>query len=135
MLEKVVSYARNTQQIFVAQCLWWLASIIGPEQGKVTHIDNHMEWSDTMIDEVLWPVINLHYKIQCDRSVSSTPRDIQEDPQLGPNRNFIHPKCMAQLDNTLPDIMVFNLKAGEQIEPLRIVDTTKQFSRKAYKER
>jgi hypothetical protein len=32
-LEKIISYARRTQQIFVAQCVWWLASIIGLEQG------------------------------------------------------------------------------------------------------
>jgi hypothetical protein len=29
--EKVLSYARRNQQIFVAQCIWWLASIIGLE--------------------------------------------------------------------------------------------------------
>jgi len=39
-LEKVISYARGTQQIFVAQCVWWLASIIGLEQGLITYIDN-----------------------------------------------------------------------------------------------
>jgi len=26
-LEKSIAYARRTQQIFVAQCVWWLASI------------------------------------------------------------------------------------------------------------
>jgi len=39
-LEKVISYARRTQQIFVAQCVWWLASIIGLEQGLANYIDN-----------------------------------------------------------------------------------------------
>jgi len=39
-LEKVISYARRTQQIFVAQCVWWLASIIGLEQGLITYVDN-----------------------------------------------------------------------------------------------
>ena len=39
-LEKIISYARKTQQIFVAQCVWWLASIIGLEQGLIVHIDN-----------------------------------------------------------------------------------------------
>jgi hypothetical protein len=38
-LEKVISYARKTQQIFVAQCVWWLALIIGLEQGLNTYID------------------------------------------------------------------------------------------------
>jgi hypothetical protein len=39
-LEKVISYARRTQHIFVAQCMWWLASIIGQEKGLINHIDN-----------------------------------------------------------------------------------------------
>jgi hypothetical protein len=39
-LEKVVSYARRTQQIFVAQCVWWLASIIGLKQRLISSINN-----------------------------------------------------------------------------------------------
>jgi hypothetical protein len=39
-LEKIIAYARQSQQIFVAQCVWWLASIIGLEPGLVTYIDN-----------------------------------------------------------------------------------------------
>jgi hypothetical protein len=40
-LEMIISHARRTQQIFVAQCFWWLASIIGLDQGLVTsYIDN-----------------------------------------------------------------------------------------------
>jgi hypothetical protein len=39
-LEKIISYARQSQQIFVAQCVWCLASIIGLEQGLVNYIDN-----------------------------------------------------------------------------------------------
>jgi hypothetical protein len=38
-LEKIISHARRTQQVFVAQCIWWLASIIGLEIGLVNHID------------------------------------------------------------------------------------------------
>jgi hypothetical protein len=38
-LEKVISYARRTQQIFVAQCVWWLAGIIGLEETLVNHVD------------------------------------------------------------------------------------------------
>jgi hypothetical protein len=39
-LEKIIAYARRTQEIFVAQCVWWLASIIGLEPGLVIYIDN-----------------------------------------------------------------------------------------------
>jgi hypothetical protein len=39
-LDKVISYAKAYQQIIVAQCIWWLASIIKLEQELVIHIDN-----------------------------------------------------------------------------------------------
>jgi hypothetical protein len=39
-LEKVISYARRTEQLFVAQCVWWLVSIIGLEQRLIIHINN-----------------------------------------------------------------------------------------------
>jgi hypothetical protein len=39
-LEKIIVYARRTQQILMAQCVWWLASIIGLEPGLITRIDN-----------------------------------------------------------------------------------------------
>jgi hypothetical protein len=39
-LEWTISYARRTQQVFVAQCVWWLVSIIGLEQGLINHIGN-----------------------------------------------------------------------------------------------
>jgi hypothetical protein len=38
-LEKVISHARKTQQIFVAHCVWWLAGVIGIEEDLVIHID------------------------------------------------------------------------------------------------
>jgi hypothetical protein len=38
-LEKVICYARRTQQIFVVQCVWWLASVIGLEPSLASHID------------------------------------------------------------------------------------------------
>jgi hypothetical protein len=39
-LEKVISFARRTQYVFVAQCVRWLAFIIGLEQGLVIPIDH-----------------------------------------------------------------------------------------------
>jgi len=38
-LEKIIVVARNTHQIVVAHCIWWLASIIGLEEDLVKHID------------------------------------------------------------------------------------------------
>jgi hypothetical protein len=70
-LEKVISYARRTQQIFVAQCVWWIASIIGLEKELVIHIDNiQSRINVTIIPE----------KVTINRgTVSPVPRDCQED--------------------------------------------------------
>jgi len=39
-LEKIICYARKNQYIFVAQSVWWIASVIGLADGLATHIDN-----------------------------------------------------------------------------------------------
>jgi hypothetical protein len=39
-LEKIISYARDNQYIFLAQSIWWISSIIGLQQGLIIHIDN-----------------------------------------------------------------------------------------------
>jgi len=39
-LEKIISYAREHQYIFVAQSVWWIASVIGLTEGLGMHIDN-----------------------------------------------------------------------------------------------
>jgi hypothetical protein len=70
-LEKVIGYARKTQQIFVAQCVWWLASIIGLDQGLVSYIDKIQSRVDITVSPEKVP--------ETRRSVSPTPRDNQED--------------------------------------------------------
>jgi hypothetical protein len=39
-LEKIISYARDNQYIFLAQSVWWISSIIALQEGLVIHIDN-----------------------------------------------------------------------------------------------
>jgi hypothetical protein len=70
-LEKVISHARNTQQIFVALCIWWLASVIGLERGLVSYINNIQERKKVVVVPEKAP--------DKQRSISSAPRDIQED--------------------------------------------------------
>lgn len=61
-LEKIISFAWENQYIFVAQCIWWIVSIIGLQSGLVIHIDNLAMRSE----------INCRYT----REISTTPRDI-----------------------------------------------------------
>jgi len=39
-LERIISYRMVNHHIFVTQCVWWLASIIGLQERLVIHIDN-----------------------------------------------------------------------------------------------
>jgi hypothetical protein len=39
-LEKIIFNARQSQQIVVAQCVWWLPLVIGLEEGLINYIDN-----------------------------------------------------------------------------------------------
>jgi hypothetical protein len=43
-LEKIISYARNNQYIFLAQSIWWISSTIGLQEGLVIYIDNLKAW-------------------------------------------------------------------------------------------
>jgi hypothetical protein len=84
-LEKVIAYARRTQQVFVAQCVWWLASIVGLEQELVIFIDNKESRSAALVIPDKVPIIR--------STVSPVPRDIQEDQRQAQ----IHPDQVSQI--------------------------------------
>ena len=69
-LECVIAHARRTQQVFVAQCVWWLASVIGLEQELVSHIDKLQSGKDTTPQE------------QLPREDLATPKDLAEVSQV-----------------------------------------------------
>jgi len=69
-LECVTAHAKRTHHIFVAQCVWWLASIIGLEQALVSHINKLQGHKDTTLQE------------QPPWEVSATPRDLGEDQRI-----------------------------------------------------
>jgi len=39
-LEKIIRFARSNQNIFLAQSVWWISSVIGLQSGLVIYIDN-----------------------------------------------------------------------------------------------
>jgi hypothetical protein len=96
-LEKVISNARRTQQVFVAQCVWRLASIIGLEQGLINHIDN-FQGREVITAQTIVPTEHQQVlrqdqlaqtvhpdrvaQISNQRSMSAVPRDLTEDQLL-----------------------------------------------------
>jgi hypothetical protein len=56
-LPKIICYTRDTQQVFVAQCIWWLVSVIGLDQGLVHFIDNLQARAETAVVPEENPVV------------------------------------------------------------------------------
>jgi hypothetical protein len=83
-LEKVIAYARINQQIFVTQCVWWLASIIDLEPGLIIRIDNlrKRKYSAPLKEDSGLVHPDRERQILSERAVSSTPRDLTEDSRL-----------------------------------------------------
>ena len=126
-LERVISYARKTHQIFVAQCVWWLASIIGLEPGLIIHIDN-LSKQDQLVSEEPTELVGdpvrpqpkreplvpafLPAKIHPDRAdqisntreVSTTPRDLAEDQRLDQKNREARDKAEADRQERLRQI-------------------------------
>jgi len=62
--EKILSYARDHQFIFLAQSIWWISSIIGLQQDLIIYIDHLRKQED-----ILWLEIR-----------SNVPDDIRIHP-------------------------------------------------------
>jgi hypothetical protein len=75
-LKKIISFARENQYLFVANCAWWLAGVIGLDSGLFIYIDNLRSRQPKTPQE----------KAPSQRAVSSIPRDIarKESPEYIP---------------------------------------------------
>jgi hypothetical protein len=120
-VEKIISYARRTQQIFVAQCVWWLASVIGLEQGLVNYIDNiQARWETFVVPEKT---------SEKRKSISPVPRDIQEDTR----RDRVLKECEEILRDSKKEREVMNLKVSGRTQTGRVNPTS--ISKKLLRER
>jgi hypothetical protein len=82
--EKVISYARNNHLIFVAQCAWSLASIIGLEQELIIHIDYFRKLKVAVTSEDCSGIVHSDrtQQIISEKAVSPIPTDLREDRRL-----------------------------------------------------
>jgi hypothetical protein len=69
-LEKIISFARENQYLFVANCAWWISGIIGLDSGLVTFIDN----------------LEIRRRAYRSREISNTPRDITRLESVDPEQ-------------------------------------------------
>jgi hypothetical protein len=75
-LEKIISFGRENQYLFVANCAWWIAGIIELDSGLTVHIDNLATRRNIELRQISstpWDIA---------MSVSPTPRDLTEDRRL-----------------------------------------------------
>jgi len=70
-LEKIIAYARENQYFFVANCTWWIASIIGLDDGLRRRLDNLASRQSVIV-----------------RGISTTPRDIARDISVETDRRI-----------------------------------------------
>jgi len=138
-LEKVIAYTRKTEQMFVAQCVWWLASIIGLEQGLINYVDNIQSRvyvavaAEALPNEISGTRANQDTETERDlRKVSRTPPDIQEDPRERCTSDIVHPDRRVQIQVTDSDTSSLDLKGSRQGN---IVKETKEFFSLSRKER
>jgi hypothetical protein len=87
-LEKIISFARDNQHIFLAQSIWWISSIIGLQQELVTYIDNL---------KVRIDIGKLAISVK--HSVHQPSSDLQEtiSPEVAELYCNIHPSRIAQV--------------------------------------
>jgi hypothetical protein len=60
-LEKIISYSRENQYIFLAESIWWISLIIGLQQGLVIFIDNLKIRSNNSKTAIVLDTQNNHY--------------------------------------------------------------------------
>jgi len=79
-LEKIISFAREYQYFFVANCTWWIASIYGLDNQLRQHID-YLALRQSEIDrtESIQQRGIQNTRNPITRGVSPTPRDIARD--------------------------------------------------------
>jgi len=128
--ERFISYASTTQQIFVAHCEWWLASLIGIERGLINHIDIIEGRSNTLGSD----------QHTTQREVFGTPRDLQAvrriqwsldqadkfDKEPGISRNTLGDLILV---NPLPPTKAQLRKARKERNCVRILLEAKKISK------
>jgi len=104
-LQKILSYARDNQYIFLAQSIWWISSIIGLQQGWIVHIDD-WQWPvniDRSIESVAVKASRI--TIQSDsvsRILNSNDSLVEsEDNSVSTSESDIHDRILQQCEKFL----------------------------------
>jgi len=125
-LEKIICYARKNQYIFVAQSVWWIASIIGLTDGLVTHINNLRVRSET--NRAPLEIEQLSSEIELASA-------LQDHLNIDIEGSRVHPERIPQFDNTVSDNHEVESSEPELDRATSILQSAKRFIGKSQKER
>jgi len=121
-LEKMISYARDNQDIFFAQSIWWISSIIGLQQRFIVHVDNLKVRSEIPSRSIeglsvggettpqATNALSQNRNSQSIARVSATPQDIQEESRSKIGSPHIDPDRISQVHDPIYDISDLDLK-------------------------
>jgi hypothetical protein len=83
-LEKIISFARETQYLFVANFVWWIAGITGLDSSLTIHIDN-------LVAQNSWAI----------QAVSTTPRDIARSVSASFNQTRFEEELLPRMERIM----------------------------------
>jgi len=130
-LEKIISFARHTHYIFLAESIWLISSIIGLHQELVIQIDKLKIWSEvpsrsversSVVGKVIPQTSNITSQAKISqrvRGVSAMPRDIQEESRSNIILWNIHQHRISQVHNTTYELDSDNSQPCDSSQLLR----------------
>jgi len=76
-LDKVISYARDIQYMFLAQSIWWISLFVGLQQRLIIHIDN-LKIQEDIGDSAVLPQLPLSQEVlgNCSKGLPSPGQHI-----------------------------------------------------------
>jgi hypothetical protein len=113
-LEKIISYARENQYIFLAQSVWWISSIIGLQEELVIHIDN----------------------LEVRKNIGSPEARAASPDQLKPSA--VHPSRVAQIQTSDGDYIISDSESISTTETdihNEVIDNCEAFLEQSQKDR
>jgi hypothetical protein len=121
-LEKIISYTRRNQYIFLAQSIWWISSIIGLQQGLVDYINNLKRRSNITIQEA-------------PQQDSYLIGDVWKNSEINTDMDNIHSDRINKVGNPEPEISEIVSSDWELSRLPQVKKETEQFLRISWKER
>jgi len=146
-LEKIISFIRDNQYIFLAQSIWWISSFIGLQKGLVTHINNlntrsevHLHANErlSLVSDSRPPAKDSSIPIVTsthEREVLAKHLNIQGNPRSSKEPGYIHPYRMSQINDTIHNVSDIEHIDLRPYQLSRVVESAKQFVHKSRKER